>query len=490
MERSPWPTTLTFGRLEMLAVGFVAFLVLDLFLDLTGVTSRALHLAAGAGLLTLIPMLGVARFRRAQGAALERDGAEAAPEPSLAPAAGAADLDPVEEERGRLEERFRLSQRLEAVGRLAGGVAHDFNNCLTAILGYCDLLSLRLGEGHPLLRDVGEIRHAGHRAAGLVDQLLAFSRRQVIAPRVLDLNSIVADAGRLIQQLIGEDVELECRLATAPLPVEADPNQLEQMLLNLAANARDAMPTGGRFILATELRWLGAARPGDLFDVVPGDYCRLTVSDTGDGMDEETLAHLFEPFYTTKEIGRGTGLGLASVYGVIKQNRGYVWVESSPGHGSRFEIYLPRAQRALVSKPAVLPRPRPAGRVGGEATILLVEDDGPVRALIREVLSRRGYTVIEAENAAAALERCAGHQGSLDLVVTDLVMPGTQGDTLARLLVEKRPGLAVLFISGYSERVLTERGLLAEGQRLLQKPFTPEELVAAVAESLDGAPGC
>jgi PAS domain S-box-containing protein len=394
----------------------------------------------------------------------------------------------VVEEHERLEERLRLGQRLEAVGRLAGGVAHDFNNFLTAILGYCDLLALQLGDEHPLLREVGEIRRAGRRAAGLIEQLLAFSRRQVIAPRVLDLNTIAADASRLIRRLIGEDVELQCRLAPEPLLVEADPSQLEQVLLNLAANARDAMPSGGRFVLTTERRRLDSARPGDMFEVEPGEYCRITVTDSGEGMDPETLAHLFEPFYTTKQVGRGTGLGLASVYGVIKQNRGYIWVESAPGEGAKFEIYLPWARSALQAEPEAPAESGLAGRPAREATILLVEDEDSVRSLIHEVLTGRGYRVLEAGNAARAIERSAGHPGRIDLLVTDLVMPGVQGDSLARGLARDRPGLAVLYISGYTESVLTQRGVLQEGHRLLRKPFTPDELVAAVAEALDAAP--
>jgi len=394
----------------------------------------------------------------------------------------------VVEEHERLEERLRLGQRLEAVGRLAGGVAHDFNNFLTAILGYCDLLALRLGDEHPLLREVGEIRRAGRRAAGLIEQLLAFSRRQVIAPRVLDLNTIAADASRLIRRLIGEDVELQCRLAPEPLLVEADPSQLEQVLLNLAANARDAMPSGGRLVLTTERRRLDSARPGDMFEVEPGEYCRIIVTDSGEGMDPETLAHLFEPFYTTKQVGRGTGLGLASVYGVIKQNRGYIWVESAPGEGAKFEIYLPWARSALQAEPEAPAESGLAGRPAREATILLVEDEDSVRSLIREVLTGRGYRVLEAGNAAWAIERSAGHPGRIDLLVTDLVMPGVQGDSLARGLARDRPGLAVLYISGYTESALTQRGVLQEGHRLLRKPFTPDELVAAVAEALDAAP--
>ena len=477
-ERLPWLRALAAGRFELLAGALVLVLGIDLALDVTGAEAPGRHVALAAVLAAGAVALAALGSRERRRRLCERQEAEDALRASTARL----------EEIQRLEERLRLGQRLEAVGRLAGGVAHDFNNFLTAILGYCDLLSLRLGKDHPLLREVGEIRRAGRRAAGLIEQLLAFSRRQVIAPRVLDLNATVADASRLIRRLIGEDIDLECRLEPEPLLVEADPSQLEQVLLNLAANARDAMPAGGRLVLATERRRLHSARPGDMFEVAPGEYCRLTVRDTGEGMDEETLAHLFEPFYTTKEIGRGTGLGLASVYGAVKQNRGYIWVESAPGKGSSFEIFLPRALRPaqpLAAEHAA--DPGLAERPAGEATILLVEDEDSVRSLIGEVLARRGYRVLEAENAARAFER-ASHPGKIDLMVTDLVMPGVQGDALARRLTRERPDLAVLYISGYSESVLTERGLLPEGRRLLHKPFTPDELVAAVAEALESAP--
>ena len=317
---------------ELLAGAFVAYSALDLALDLSGAVGRGGHTALAASWLACALALLVATSRARRRETRERERAEA--------------------ERRRLEERLRLSQRLEAVGRLAGGVAHDFNNQLTTILGYCDLLSMRLGREHPLQHEVGEIRRAGRRSAALIDQLLAFSRRKRIAPQHLDLNEAVTEVSALLRPLLGRQVELECRLAPDPLPVEADPGQLEQLVIDLASNARDAMPEGGRLVLTTGQRQLDSSRPGDLFDVEPGEYCRLTIADTGRGMDAETLAHVFEPFYTTKEVGRGSGLGLACVYGMVKQNRGYIWVDSRPGAGATFDIYLPRVSSGAPRRAA------------------------------------------------------------------------------------------------------------------------------------------
>ena len=422
-----------------------------------------------------------------------------------------------EAERQRLEERLRLSQRLEAVGRLTGGIAHEFNNWLTTILGYGDLLATRLGPSHPLAHEVSEIRRAGRRAASLVDQLLAFSRRQVIAPRVVDLNRLVSDTGDLMQRLIGEDVELDCRFGDEPLRVEADPSQLEQLLVHLAVHARDAMPAGGRLEIRTDAGQLDSARPGDLFEVEPGEYCRLLVTDTGGGFDPDTLGHLFEPFYTNRDGGLGSGLGLASVYGIVKQNRGYIWVDSALGKGTTFSVHLPRTYQApdadelsspisgqRLPEPADpvdgvepeaaapgsyapdpgAPEPPVLGPDGRPRTILLVEDEEMVRCLIREVLSQRGYEILEAAGAEAAMERLAEHTGAVDLMLTDVVMPGMPGNALARRLSRERPGLRVLYISGYTESHLTQRGVLPPGERLLQKPFTSDQLLDAVASAI------
>lgn len=405
-----------------------------------------------------------------------------------------------EAERQRLEERLRLSQRLEAVGRLTGGIAHEFNNWLTTILGYGDLLATRLGEEHPLAREVSEIRRAGRRAASLVDQLLAFSRRQVIAPRVLDLNRVVEDTSGLLQRLIGEDVALDCRLGEGPLRVEADPSQLEQLLVHLAVHARDAMPAGGRLRIETDAGHLDSARPGDLFEVVPAEYCRLIVTDTGDGMEPDRLVHLFEPFYH-RDGSLGGGLGLASVYGIVKQNRGYIWVDSEEGRGTVFSIHLPRTYEEPAAEevrtPAVAAS-EPVGECAGATdpaavstgcTILLVEDEEMVRCLIREVLSQRGYVILEASGAEEALDRLAEHPEPIDLMLTDVVMPGMPGNALARRVAETRPEVGVLFISGYTESHLTQRGVLPPGERLLQKPFTSDELVEAVEAAIESGAG-
>ncbi|HSL81854.1 MAG TPA: ATP-binding protein [Thermoanaerobaculia bacterium] len=317
---------------ELLAGAFVAYCVLDLALDLSGDLGPVGHVVLAASWLAFALALVVAASRARRSETREREAAEA--------------------ERRRLEERQRLGQRLEAVGRLAGGVAHDFNNQLTTILGYCDLLSMRLGRDHPLQHEVGEIRRAGRRSAALIDQLLSFSRRKRIAPRHLDLNEVVAEVSALLRPLLGRRVELVCRLASDPLPVEADSGQLEQLMVCLASNARDAMPDGGRLVLTTGCCRLDSSRSGDLFDVEPGEYCRLTMADSGEGMDAETLAHVFEPFYTTKEVGRGSGLGLACVYGMVKQNRGYIWVDSRPGAGATFDIYLPRVSSGAPRRSA------------------------------------------------------------------------------------------------------------------------------------------
>ena len=385
-------------------------------------------------------------------------------------------------ERRKLEEQYRQAQKMEAVGRLAGGVAHDFNNLLTAITGYSELLLGRLGEDDPSRRYVEEVKKAGDRAASLTRQLLAFSRQQVLELRVLDLNSVVADVERMLRRVIGEDIELVTILAPGLRCVKADPSQLEQVILNLAVNSRDAMPQGGKLTIETsnvELAEASRHRHGELS---PGAYVVLAVSDTGCGMTEETQAHIFEPFFTTKEQGKGTGLGLAMVYGIVKQCGGSVWVYSEEGRGTTFKVYLP-----VVSEQVVAPEPgesRPIPRRGSE-TILLVEDEEPVRTLVRNVLEANGYVVVEARHGEDARAVAEMHQGPIQLLVTDVVMPEMSGPELAEHLATFHREMKVLYMSGYTQDAIQRHGLLSPGAAYLPKPFTPEALVRKVREVLD-----
>jgi two-component system cell cycle sensor histidine kinase/response regulator CckA len=381
-----------------------------------------------------------------------------------------------------LENQFRQAQRMEAVGRLAGGVAHDFNNVLTAITGYSDLLLEDLGPEDPKRSDVQEIRVAAQRAAALTRQLLAFSRKQVFQSRVLDLNTTVQTLDKMLRRLIGEDVKLECALAGGLGAVRADPAQMEQVILNLAVNARDAMPSGGRLTIETANVDLDETYAREHAGAVPGAYAMLAVSDTGIGMDAETRLHIFEPFFTTKEQGKGTGLGLSTVYGIVKQSGGYVWVYSEPGRGSTFKIYLPRVDEP-VEAAELTPAAQPA--VGGGETVLLAEDDASVRNIVAEVLTEKGYRVLRAPDGQAALEMARAHQGDLQLLVTDLVMPGMTGRELAEALAAVRPSVRVLYMSGYTDDAVVRHGVLAEGMPYLQKPFAPDALAHKVREVLD-----
>jgi two-component system, cell cycle sensor histidine kinase and response regulator CckA len=381
-----------------------------------------------------------------------------------------------------LENQFRQAQRLEAVGRLAGGVAHDFNNILTAITGYSDMLLEELPAHDAKRADVEEIRAAAGRATSLTRQLLAFSRKQVLQTRVLDLNALIRTLERMLQRLIGEDVKLEISLAAELGAVRADPGQIEQIVMNLAVNARDAMPSGGRLTIETANVELddGYAQlhPG----VVPGPYILLAVSDTGTGMDAETRSHLFEPFFTTKEQSKGTGLGLATVYGIVTQSEGHVWVYSEPGRGATFKIYLPRVAESVEPLPLAATG-RTAG--GGAETVLLAEDDPAVREIASEVLAHRGYRVLRAPEGQTALEMARAHAGTIALLVTDIIMPGMTGRDLAEALVLERPGVRVLYMSGYTDDAVVRHGVLQAGLPYLQKPFTPEDLAHKVRELLD-----
>jgi len=388
-------------------------------------------------------------------------------------------------ERKHLEQQLRQAQKMEAVGRLAGGVAHDFNNMLTIISGYSGLLLEHPAMAEPLRAYVNEIRSASGRAASLTRQLLAFSRQQVLAPRVLDLNAVVANIEKMLKRLIGEDISLVTVLGESLWPIKADPGQLEQVLLNLVVNARDAMPNGGVLTLETTNVEMDRTIARSHFPIKPGPYVLLAVSDTGMGMDAETQARIFEPFFTTKEKGKGTGLGLAMVYGIVKQSGGYIWVYSEAGKGTTFKIYLPRSEDEVDES---IP-----GRSGAEAqqgteTVLLVEDEEAVRTLVRNVLRKKGYRVLEASQGEEALEFSELYRGRIDLLVTDVVMPQMNGRELARRLVNSRPETKVLYISGYADNAVRSEGGLDSSGAFLQKPFSPEALARKVRELLGVPP--
>src|SRR5713101_5692248 len=383
------------------------------------------------------------------------------------------------------DERLRSAQKMEAVGRLAAGIAHDFNNLLTAIIGSTDLLLEALPPEHPAREEALESRKAALRAADLTHQLLAFSRQQVLAPRTLDLNRVVQDVERLLRRLISEDIEMRTVLARELAPVSADPSQLEQVLVNLAVNARDAMPHGGTLTIETANVTLDEEYARLHAPVTPGEYVMLAVSDTGVGMDAETQSHIFEPFFTTKGL-KGTGLGLSTVYGIIKQSGGYIWVYSEPGKGTSFKIYLPRMS---ATGEAIAPEPSVTSTKPEQAleTILLVEDESSLRHLARQYLENQGYTVLEAADGAAAIEISNAHPGLIHLLLTDVIMPGMNGRELARRVSAVRPETEVLYISGYTENAIAHNGMLEEGIALLQKPFSLSTLRTNVREKLTSA---
>ncbi|HYL20544.1 MAG TPA: ATP-binding protein, partial [Gemmatimonadales bacterium] len=386
-------------------------------------------------------------------------------------------------ERRSLERQLLQAQKMEAVGRLAGGVAHDFNNVLTAILGYAGLLLDGLPTLSPLRPDLEEIRKAADRAAGLTRQLLAFSRKQVLEMRALDLNELVADMDKLLRRLLGEDIDVVTNLDRTLGAVRADAAQLEQVVVNLAVNSRDAMPEGGTLMIETRNADLDDSYAGEHVPVRPGRYVMLAVSDTGTGMSAETMSHVFEPFFTTKEAGKGTGLGLSTVYGIVKQSGGYVWCYSEPGHGTTFKVYLPRVDEPI----ARLPIRAVAGPPHGSETVLVVEDEPGLRALTRRVLEKHGYTVLEARTADAASALVRDHAGPIHLLLADVVLPGASGRTLADELLARRADLKVLFMSGYTEDAIVHRGVLAANTAFIHKPFSAEALAAKVREVLDGS---
>jgi len=386
-------------------------------------------------------------------------------------------------ERRSLEERLRQSQKMEAIGRLAGGVAHDFNNVLTAILGYAELLETG-SRDEEVRRNAEEIRKAADRAAALTRQLLAFSRRQVLQPKVFNLNSVIPEMDTMLRRILREDIRLVVSLDPELGPVRADPGQLQQVLLNLAVNARDAMPEGGELRIVTRNVVLSERSLAGIPRVEPGPYVRLDVSDTGLGMDPEVQAHAFEPFFTTKERGGGTGLGLSMVYGTVKQSGGYITVASEVGRGTSFQIHLPRVEGQPEMISGASPRPIPRG---GSETILLVEDEGSVRNLARAALAKAGYTVLAASGAEEALTIARGHRGPIHLLLSDMVLPGLSGRRLAQELVTFRPETAILFMSGYPDGALAEGGSPETAAGFLQKPFTPETLGRRVRKTIDAA---
>jgi PAS domain S-box-containing protein len=385
-------------------------------------------------------------------------------------------------ERRRLEQHLEKAQTLETLGRLAGGIAHDFNNHLTAVLGYTEMMLGQIGDDKPISSDLHEVQRAGQRAAGLVRRLLAFSRRQVVQPRQVDLNEVIKGMRPMLERLIGEHIQMTFDLAPALSAINGDTGQLEQVLMNLALNARDAMPQGGSLRFET---WDVVLAEGDAHaSTMPrGPYAALAVSDTGYGMDSQTKDHLFEPFFTTKPIGEGTGLGLPTVYGIVKQFDGFIFVDSEVGRGSTFTLYWPAVARPAPESGATTRRPETAARVGRE-TILLVEDEETVRRFARLALERHGFSVVEASSAKSAMTTVGG-DGPIDLLVSDVVMPGESGVELAARVQRMRPGVPVLYISGYPANLMAQNGLIADrSARLLMKPFTPEELLANVEAAL------
>ncbi len=381
------------------------------------------------------------------------------------------------------EDQLRQSQKMEAVGRLAGGLAHDFNNVLSVILSYTEMILARVVADEPLRNDLEEIRTAGRRAADLTRQLLLFSRQKVIKPKALALNELIVGMEKMLRRVIGEDVELVLACAQALGKVWADPGSIDQVIMNLAVNARDAMPTGGRLTIGTANVVLDDASARQLPGMKPGPHVRLTVSDTGVGMDRDVQAHIFEPFFTTKEQGKGTGLGLSTVFGIVRQSEGSIQVESAPGRGTTFRIHLPRTDAvAEVSAPPPPADPRAALR--GTETILLVEDEEQVRNVAAGILRRHGYRVLVAQNAGEALLLCERHAGGIDLLLADVVMPGMSGPELARRLAATRPAMRILCMSGYTDDAVARHGGLDTGIAFMEKPFTPESLTQKVRQVL------
>ena len=377
------------------------------------------------------------------------------------------------------EEQLQQAQKLEAVGRLAGGVAHDFNNLLTAILGYSELSLKRLPANDPIKQNIEGIKEAGERAASLVRQLLAFSRKQVLQPKTLDLNSVISNLQKMLPRMIGEDIELRTQLQRDLGKVKADPTQIEQVIMNLVVNARDALPTGGNVTIETANVYLDEAYVRDHVAVTPGNYVMLAVSDNGNGMDVETQRQMFEPFFTTKEMGKGTGLGLSMVYGIVKQSGGNIWVYSEPGLGTTFKIYLPTVEGEVEKEATTKYYSSPVNE-----TLMLVEDDDGVRELLLSVLQEEGYHVLTAASGAEALKVCESYDGPIHLLITDVIMPGMSGKQLVKQLVGTCRETRVLYMSGYTDDAIVNHGVLEPGAAFLQKPFTPVGVLNKVREVL------
>ena len=381
-----------------------------------------------------------------------------------------------------LEKQLRMAQKMEAIGRLSGGIAHDFNNLLGVIIGYSRVLKKSLGPENELAEHAVEIEKAGQRAAAMTKQLLAFSRQQVLTPEVLNLNTLVTDMEKMLPRLLGEDIEVSLALDPALGSVKADQSQIEQVIMNLAVNARDAMPAGGKLKIHTANAVLDQLYTRQHPGSKEGQYVLFSVTDSGIGMDAATLAHMFEPFFTTKERGKGTGLGLATVYGIVKQSNGYIWVESAPKKGASFQIYLPlyAGQKTLDQQKLDAPE-----KLGGSEQILLVEDSEPLKKLAQKYLEVGGFQVLSAGSGEEALEVAARHAGTFDLLLTDVVMPGMNGRALAEQLMPRQPGMRVLYMSGYTDSFIAGHGVLEPGTHLLHKPFTDEVLIRKVREVLD-----